>query len=542
MHGLDPPFAFELWYHWQMNSALFALALFGPLAHAQDAVPEFDAQNVRPSIDAKRTLLTDDAGISPSGSVMGKLVFSHANNLLTFTRNRDQKELSILKDLVMADLIFGYSVSRFRIGVDVPVVMTATSDIADSQGGVGDIAVDLRGTLIDPEEGPIGIAFSARFGAPTASVDLPIGGSGLGYEASMILDKRMGSVLAAVNLGYRGRPPTELDNVTIDDQIATRAGVGYELTPSVGISGDVAGYLMPSDFGNEAAGSWEGLVGGWYRPSDLVFRFGVGAGLSQGIGTSAYRSMVSVGWEPEIKLDSDADGLLDRKDPCPNQAEDIDGFEDDDGCPDALNPVRILFRDPYGYPIDVLVVTMENEDDGETAEGSAKFEANLSPGVWVVTGNAPGFDLFEDDFTVAEGEALERVYVLNPKAPPPQVRVTRKAIRITDKIYFETNAAAIKVESYGILDAIASTMSNHPEVKRIRVEGHTDSRSSDAYNLKLSQERAEAVRDYLMGKGVDPERLVAVGKGERDPLDRRENPNAWELNRRVEFMIEERSK
>lgn len=524
-----------------MRLIVLTLALTSPLALAQESVPEFDAQNVRPSIDARRTLLTDDAGLAPSGTVFGKLVFSQANSLLTFTRNRDNREVAILKDLVMADLIVGYSVSRFRVGLDVPVVLSATSDIADSQGGVGDIAVDLRGTIINPETAPLGLAIATRFGAPTASVDLPIGGSGIAYETSLIVDKRFGPAVAALNLGYRGRPPTELDNVTIDDQIATRLGLGYAITPKVGVSGDVVGYLLASDVGSDAGGAWESLVGGWYRPSNVVVRFGAGTGLSQGIGTSAYRTMLSVGWEPELAMDSDSDGMMDNVDKCPDQAEDLDGYEDTDGCPDELNPVRLLFRDPYGYPVDDLVLTMENEDDGSAAEGSAKFRDTLTPGVWVISATAPGFYDFDDDFTVEEGQAVNRVFVLNPKVRPPQVRVTRRAIRITDKIYFETNAARIKPESWSLLDAIAATILSNPAVKRIRIEGHTDSRASDAYNLTLSQDRAEAVQEYLVRQGVEPERLTAVGMGEREPLDVRETPDAWELNRRVEFIIEERS-
>ena len=89
-------------------------------------------------------------------------------------------------------------------------------------------------------------------------------------------------------------------------------------------------------------------------------------------------------------------------------------------------------------------------------------------------------------------------------------------------------------------NAIAKTMNAHPEVLRVRVEGHTDSRASDSYNMKLSQERADAVRQYLIDQGVASERLVAIGKGEREPLDSRETPESWDLNRRVEFLIEDR--
>ena len=130
--------------------------------------------------------------------------------------------------------------------------------------------------------------------------------------------------------------------------------------------------------------------------------------------------------------------------------------------------------------------------------------------------------------------------MLNPNAPPPKVRVTRKAIRITDRIYFEVNKATIRANSFDILNAIAQTMQKTSRGEA-RACWYTDSRSSDSYNLELSQRRAEAVCDYLIQQGVDEGRLVPVGKGEREPIDTRENPDAWELNRRVEFMIEERN-
>ena len=524
-----------------MHYAFYSLALLaGGSAHAADGLPEFDVQNVRPTIDSKRTLLTDDAGLAPSNTFMSRFVLSTARDMLTFAP-KGGTEVSVLKDLITGDFIFGYTVSRFRIGLDVPVVFSSTSDVLDGGGGLGDMAIDLRGTILNPEDGPIGVALSTRFGVPTATVDLPIGNSGIGYEAALILDKRMGDLLAAANIGYRGRPPAALDNITVDDQIATRFGLGYQLTPAVGVSGDVVGHITASDMGNSAGGAWEGLVGGWYRFDEAwVVRLGVGSGLSDGIGTSKFRSMLSVGYEPEPVLDSDSDGLTDRMDRCPDESEDFDGYEDSDGCPDEANPVRLLFRDPYGYPVDEAQVLMSNEDDGTEASGSAKIDERLTPGVWTVRVSAPGFDLFEDDFTVEEGKALDRVFVLNPAAPPPQVRVTRSAIRITDKIYFEVNEENIRPESFAILKAIAKVMTSHPEVKRVRVEGHTDSRASDSYNLDLSQRRAEAVRQFLVDNGVAGDRLVAKGKGEREPLDASETPDAWDLNRRVEFLIEAR--
>ena len=139
-----------------MHKALFWLTImtgFGSGAHAQESVPEFDAQNVRPTIDSRRTLLTDDAGLAPSNTFLGKLVFGTAQDQLTFTLNRNGEERSILKNLMTADMIFAYTISQFRMGVDVPVILQATSDVAPSQGGLGDLAIDLRGTILRPGDG-----------------------------------------------------------------------------------------------------------------------------------------------------------------------------------------------------------------------------------------------------------------------------------------------------------------------------------------------------------------------------------------------------
>ena len=403
-----------MWYSLSMHKALIWLTMmtgFGSSAHAQESVPEFDAQNVRPTIDARRTLLTDDAGLAPSNTFLGKMVFGMAQDQLTFTLNRNGEERSILKNLMTADLIFAYTISQLRMGLDVPVVLQATSDVAPSQGGLGDLAIDFRGTILRPGDGPVGVAMAARFGAPTSTVELPVGGVGLGYEATVIVDKSMGDLFGALNVGYRGRPPTELDNITVDDQLISRVGLGYQLSQQMGFSGDVVGYIQPSaPMGNAANGAWEGVLGGWYRPNDdFVVRLGGGAGLSSGIGTSKMRVLMSAGYEPEPSVDSDGDGLLDRMDGCADQPEDFDGYEDADGCPDALNPVRILFRDPYGYPVDDLTVTMENEDDGSQVEAGAKVDELLTEGVWMVTASADGFHPFEDDFTVEPGEPFETV-------------------------------------------------------------------------------------------------------------------------------------
>jgi outer membrane protein OmpA-like peptidoglycan-associated protein len=139
--------------------------------------------------------------------------------------------------------------------------------------------------------------------------------------------------------------------------------------------------------------------------------------------------------------------------------------------------------------------------------------------------------LFVRTFSVRVGPAV-RV------APPINVVVKRDRFDLSDSIYFELDSSVILAESYGLLDAVAKAMTEHPEVLVLRVEGHTDSRGEAAYNQTLSEARASAVREYLLKGGVSTDRIVSAGFGESLPVEAAETEAAWDKNRRVEFMVE----
>ena len=122
-----------------------------------------------------------------------------------------------------------------------------------------------------------------------------------------------------------------------------------------------------------------------------------------------------------------------------------------------------------------------------------------------------------------------------------RVVVGAKEIKILDKIYFESKKATIRKESFGLVDAIASTIKGHPSIRLVEIAGHTDERRTPGIsNKKLSQLRAEAVRTALVEREVEPQRLVARGYGSEQPLDKASNEKAWAKNRRVEFVIRQR--
>jgi len=112
-------------------------------------------------------------------------------------------------------------------------------------------------------------------------------------------------------------------------------------------------------------------------------------------------------------------------------------------------------------------------------------------------------------------------------------------IFIEGKIVFDTNKSQIRPGSEKVLDMLLKFMNEHPEVTRLRIEGHTDAQASEEKNQELSADRALAVAHWLVDKGVDPLRLIAVGFGESRPLAPNELAQGRDDNRRVEFHVAE---
>jgi len=144
-------------------------------------------------------------------------------------------------------------------------------------------------------------------------------------------------------------------------------------------------------------------------------------------------------------------------------------------------------------------------------------------------------------FADAEGIAINGTPPI-VEAPPPEpqkrVEVRDNQIVINEKVQFEYNSAKILEVSHSLLDEVAKVIKEHPQIKRIEVQGHASAEGSDDYNLKLSDKRAKAVMKYLTGKaGIDKAMLQAKGLGETVPIADNETEDGKEKNRRVEFHI-----
>ncbi|MEM7609444.1 MAG: OmpA family protein, partial [Myxococcota bacterium] len=213
--------------------------------------------------------------------------------------------------------------------------------------------------------------------------------------------------------------------------------------------------------------------------------------------------------------DNDQDGVLDTEDECPMQPEDMDQFEDENGCPDPDNDEDGVMDTADQCPIEAGVVANNGCPDSDRDGDTVVDRLDNCP-------DEPG--------TVENQGCRAR----------QQVVLREGRLEILDKVYFRTNSDRILSRSNRLLNNVATVINNHPEIELIRVEGHTDDRGDDDYNLELSQRRAQAVVNYLVRRGrVDESRLRARGFGETNPIETNDSREGRAANRRVEFNLGE---
>jgi outer membrane protein OmpA-like peptidoglycan-associated protein len=329
-----------------------------------------------------------------------------------------------------------------------------------------------------------------------------------------------------------------------------------------------------------------------------------------GYATPDFRLFAAIHWTrvEAREPDTDGDGLFDSVDRCPQDPEDLDGHQDEDGCPDPDNDLdRVL--DPWvassgqsnryadqGQGSDVCPDDPEDVDRHQDEDGcpDPDNDGDRICDPWVAQiGAAPRYagvcrgadrcpddpediDGFQDEdgcpdpdndgdgildpWVAASGQSArfaglgkgsdrcpdqpETVNGVEDEdgCPDSVVRLEQGAIIILQKVLFYYDATRIKEESFPLLDEVVRVLKEHPELERVRVEGHTDTRGNAHYNRRLSDGRAKAVRAYLVEHGVEATRLEAQGFGEDRPLVRPETGEAdYQTNRRVEFNILKRS-
>jgi outer membrane protein OmpA-like peptidoglycan-associated protein len=292
---------------------------------------------------------------------------------------------------------------------------------------------------------------------------------------------------------------------------------------------------------------------------------GVGPGLTRGFGSPMLRVLAALEWMPPIEekppppkpSDRDGDGIFDDVDACPDEPgvanddpqkhgcpeppdRDGDGIiDDEDACPDepgvaSDDPEKNGCPPPKDRDGDGII----DDDDACPDEPGV---ANDDP---EKNGCPPPTDRDGDGIFDEEDACPDQAGKPNedPKKHGCPIAIkTEEKIEILERVEFETNKAVLRPESDEVLEAVRKVLDENPDVTKILVEGHTDDRGADYYNLALSKRRAAAVVRWLTEHGITADRLTSQGFGETKPIDSNDTEEGRQNNRRVEFRIIEQN-
>ncbi len=229
--------------------------------------------------------------------------------------------------------------------------------------------------------------------------------------------------------------------------------------------------------------------------------------------------------------DTDGDGIPDKDDACPDVAgpkefqgcpdTDGDGIPDkDDACPEVAGPKQFNGcpdTDGDGVP--------DNVDKCPNVKGPKE------------NGGCPWPDRDGDGVADKDDKCPDvKGTVANNGCPEVSDETIKKLNAYAKTILFNSGKATFQKQTFPVLQSITAILKEYPN-SRFSIEGHTDSDGKDAFNQKLSEERAKAVKDYLIENGIDFERLSSIGYGESKPIDTNKTAKGKANNRRVEVKL-----
>jgi outer membrane protein OmpA-like peptidoglycan-associated protein len=374
---------------------------------------------------------------------------------------------------------------------------------------------------------------------PTHSSASYLGDSSVEAAPELAVGYRLGRLRLGGNFGYRSRSSAAVANLEVKDELFVRAGAGVQITRGLewGLTTSLATGADEA-FATSNRSHAELFTGPTYqfaRPFQAIA--GAGVGLLEGYGTPDARFVVAVRYHvperlerislepvaapspepapapagPAAPVDSDGDQIADADDRCPREAEDRDGFEDTDGCPDPDN------------------------DGDRIADASDRCPAEAGP---AENRGCPDTDEDHDGVVYRLDVCPAETGAARYEGCKTRHRVSLKGGELTvlEPVFFRTDRATFRHRSQPVLDDIARVLIAHPEF-RVQVEGHTDDEGEAVYNEDLSRRRAATVIAYLVKKGVPADRLEPVGYGQGRPAHENKTEDGRAGNRRVGFTI-----
>jgi len=470
------------------------------------------------------------------------------------------------------------------VAVGAPIVWVASGGQPDHALGLdeatgpatGDLRLSLKGVLAKGRSPGLGLAVAGELSAPTATAGSFSGDRGFTATTSVILDYARTDWRVAANAGLRLREEVRVGDADVGSELLASVGATVPVRcKAIDIVGSLEGRTALADpLGARFTNALDALLGGRLHFGPLSLSAAAGGGLLQGYGSAALQAVAQVAWKPNLDHHCDAatrapppardgDGVADADDRCPEVAG-AAGAEgcpdrDDDGVPDeedaCPNNAGLALR--RGCPDRDDDGVVDREDRCPDAPGTAAHRG---------CGDGDGDGVSDPDDRCPEsrgksalhgcpdqdGDGVGDADDLCPGAkgvagrrgcPEPKVVVKpeTRVLELSGEVRFQPGQAILLMGSHAIIAVAASTLRANPQLARVRVEGHTDNEGDPATNLALSRQRAEVVVGFLVQAGVAPERLVAQGYGDTNPIADNSTADGRARNRRVIFTILDRA-
>jgi outer membrane protein OmpA-like peptidoglycan-associated protein len=494
---------------------------------------------------------------------------------------------------------------RLRIGLSLPIAVAQSghdklvdnrSFIGPTQGGLGDLRVAADVRVVGEYGDAFTLAIGGRMWLPTGNTKEYIGDGKVRVGPHVSFAGDIGAFVYSGGIGFVYRANDALLNGHPSGSEANfNAGFGLRLADKKLVIGpEVFGSTVVTEksavFGNHTT-PLALVVGGHYTAGSFRVGLGAGPGLSNAAGTPEFRGLLSLDYIPEIEKeeivqvahDRDRDGVVDLEDACPDVAgvrtddpktsgcpadRDADGiFDSEDACP-TVPGVRTTDPKTNGCPgdrdADGVVDTedacpdiagMKNADpkvngcppDGDKDGIFDRDDACPTvPGVKTNNPKTNGCPSDRDgDGIIDTEDACPDVVGQRSDDPKkngcPLVCIVGGEVKIGEQIMFRTGSDEILGVSTNIIVEVSKVLIAHPEIKRIRIEGHTDNQGPAGYNKELSRRRAASVAGALVKTGLSKDLFVSEGYGFERPIGDNGTVDGRTANRRVEFHIEEQT-